>query len=451
MPTTPLDCPLPASACVTVEGGQTAAYNLEGVLLCPYHNRWGESAYRLSGPFEHHPLRIHASSTSGSPVIEDQAGRFFGLLGFEWDQADDIAFRYDGRGRLTVHNHGDRPIEVFSGDTPAAPGEHWRRYNAILSTRLARREQEPAFWGQLEYCTWVEQKHEARRAGGDATPHTVLNDDFIDRYLQQIDRLNLPKGKLTIDHGWQHGDETYGDWDPHPQRFPDLGRTAERIRNAGFVPGIWLAPIWLHPATRVARAQPQLLGPTIAPSNADSPLNDVWHYWTPGDELAQRMQDVFGYLYQLGFRKFKLDMIYARKDFMVALQAVIYNAVKAVAPDAEVETHHPDPFFGQYTDTVRTNDVLCNNRQQWRQLTRDHFMVCEQSAFDHIINLDHIGGNDPAVTSADYMEHLGFYRDATGHPVVSLLPHHAGIAAVEAVRELLTRHTLSPRARSRFR
>lgn len=434
---------------VQIEAGEGHEARLDAPLFCPYHNRWGESAYSLGGAFEHCPLQIHASSTSGAPVVEDASGRFVGILDFSWVQAPDVVFRYDG-SVLTVLNQSDRVLEVAFSETPRRGGGHWRDYNRLLADRLPVRENEPTFWSDLEYCTWVEQKHVALQAGKGCSPHDVIDDAFLDRYMDDIDRLGLPKGKLTIDHGWQHGDETYGDWDPHPDRFTDLGRTAERITAAGFTPRIWLAPIWLHPASRVARADPSLLGEPIAPSNADSPNIGDWNYWRPGPELAERVQQIFGDLYEAGYRKFKLDMVYGRKDLMAELQSVIYPAIKAVAPDAEVETHHPDPFLAIHTDTVRTNDILCNPRQGWRRLTQEHFEVCHKSAFGRVINLDHVGGNDPAVTPADFLEHLSLYRDAVGYPVISMLPHHVSDEAVEAVRNLLEAYRSDPRPRSRF-
>ena len=143
-------------------------------------------------------------------------------------------------------------------------------------------------------------------------------------------------------------------------------------------------------------------------------------------------------------------MIYAAMDCMIALHRLIYRVAKSVAPDAEIETHHPNPFFARYTDTVRTNDVLCHDRQAWRQLTRDHFEICEKSAFGTIINLDHIGGNDPAVAEEDYLEHPQFYAQGVGYPVVSLLPDHFGDRTTEAVSQLMTERARRPRARSRF-
>lgn len=438
-----------ASHVVELLPGEPIEIARTGVVYCPYHNRWGEPAYRLAGTFTHRPLTIHASSTSGSPVMEDASGRFVGVLEPPAAAPGSVLF-VGGRDRLAVVNRGPTPVAVWVADTPAAPGAHWRAYNRALSDRLPTPARTPSFWQQPEYCTWVEQKRLALEAGRPHAAQDLLDDAFVDRYLDRLDRLGLPPAKLTLDHGWQDGDATYGDWRPHPRRFPDLGRTARRIADAGFIPGIWLAPIWLHPDSDAARADPRRLGEPIAPSNHDSPHTGGWNYWRPTDAMTRRLTDVFARLYDQGFRKFKLDMTYARMDLMIRLHERVYHAIKAVAPDAEVETHHPNPFFAVHTDAVRTNDVLCHDPQDWRSLTAEHFDVCERSAFGKVINLDHVGGNDPRVTEADFLEHLGMYREAVGYPVVSLLPHHLGDAAVEATRDLMRSRVSTPRAVSRF-
>ena len=297
---------------VVLAGGDGLDISLRPPLLCPYHNRWGESAYRFGGPFDHCPLSIHVSSTSGSPLVEDAAGRLVGLLdpgssatgvgktSGEAEPADSgdprgVRFTFDGE-RFSVINGGPAAVELLVGDDPAEAGGYWRQYNRILAERWGEPPAGPDFWQQPEYCTWVEQKHAAGREGGRVTPHQVLDDEFVRRHVDRVLAAGLPPGKLTIDHGWQHGDATYGDWDPHPQRFADLGRTVEFIRSAGFIPGIWLAPIWLHPASRVPRRHPGSLGPAIVASNADSPHAGDWRNWQPTRAMADQMSIVLGRL-----------------------------------------------------------------------------------------------------------------------------------------------------------
>lgn len=434
---------------VTLQAGERLTSARSGPLYCPYHNRWGEVAYRLEGHFEHRPLTIHASSTSGSPVIEDSWGRFVGVLGFSSDQPEAVRFIAE-RDRLSVVNDGTEPIDLWVSDESAASGQHWRHYNRALAKRLPSPTPGPEFWEQPEYCTWVEQKWCTMTTGRPGGPKMALSDEFIDQYIDRIAQMNLPTGKLTIDAGWQNDSSSYGDWLPNPDRFPDLGRTAERIADAGFVPGLWLAPVWIHPDSEAAGLWPHAVGEKIAPSNEDAPNAGGWNYWEPIEEMSERLTAVFARLYGQGFRKFKLDMSYARMDLMIRLHERIYKAIKSVAPDAEVETHQPNPFFAVHTDVVRTNDVLCHDRQDWRRLTTDHFEVSERSAFGKVINLDHIGGNDPSVSEADFLDHLAMYQQAVGYPVVSLLPDRVGDAAIEATRELMWSRVHEPNAVSRF-
>lgn len=413
-----------------IKGPIEIVVHVQAPLFCPYHNVWGKNVYELSRPFAHNPFTIPASSTSGSPVIQDAEGRFFGFMN---DQSFNGAeFRYDGAGQLTICVPEGQSLWM---DESAEPNS-WRAYNRAVLSSLPPASRIRDFWCDVEYCTWVEQKALALITG--CHPHHVLNHDFVRGYIQKIEELELPKGKLTLDHGWQNGDETYGDWDVHPERFPDLRRTVDMIRESGFTPGLWMAPIWLHPASAAARTHPDWLGPKIHPATPDSPVAGDWNYFNPVSAVQDHLQDLFARFHAMGFMKFKFDMSYADKQFMKSLHRMIYRAVKNVSEDIEVEIHQPDIFFTTCCDAVRTNDILCNNDYpHWRALTQAHIEVCNKSAPGRVINLDHIGGNDPSVSAETYTEHLDIYRTATGHPVVSLLPSRFGAATVDGLRNYL--------------
>lgn len=76
--------------------------------------------------------------------------------------------------------------------------------------------------------------------------------------LQQLDWLRrqrdtLPIEVVQLDDGWE---VAVGDWKPN-ERFPHgMKWLAERIREAGFRPGLWLAPFIVHPKSRTARDHP---------------------------------------------------------------------------------------------------------------------------------------------------------------------------------------------------
>src|SRR5690606_7235994 len=79
-------------------------FAVRGPLYCPYHNAdirgQGSIDYYQHQAFEHNPFTLPALGCSGSPVILDQDGKFFGFM----SQAGETrsTFAYDGFTELTV-------------------------------------------------------------------------------------------------------------------------------------------------------------------------------------------------------------------------------------------------------------------------------------------------------------------------------------------------------------
>lgn len=435
--------------CDLVESEVTAGavqytFEVQAPLLCPYHNIWGRNVYKCTESFKHNPFTITASSTSGSPVIIDSNGKFFGFLNDSEVQCAE--FEFDGHGHLTITvPEGQR---LFVDESSSS--DSWRKYNQKVLSSFSASVSQHSFWSDIEYCTWVEQKAVAQERN--MTPFEVLNHEFITSYIRRINDLGLPKGKLTIDHGWQNGDETYGDWDVHPERFPNLQKTVDLIRDNGFTPGLWMAPVWLHPLSAAARNHPDWLGPAIVSSTPDSPAKGDWNYLLPRPEVLPHLEEIFARYHSMGFMKFKFDMTYAGKELMKSLHKIIYRAVKNVAEEIEVEIHQPDIFFAPYCDAVRANDVLCNDDQYpgWRDLTTMHMDICYKSSAGRVINLDHIGGNDPLVPEETFLEHLSLYENKVGYPVVSLLPSRFGENSIHKLRSFLEDYNLRRNAISDY-
>ncbi|MFG0248256.1 MAG: hypothetical protein ACF8OB_05160 [Phycisphaeraceae bacterium JB051] len=428
-----------------IPGSTTLTFPVTGPLYCPYYNIWGRDVYMRDHAFSDNPFTINASSTSGSPAIVDAKGQFFHFMTDAVEQGCQFAF--DGKDTLAVTiPQGQTLYHDDNCDADTA----WKHCNSLIMAEhplLDPNRQRPAHWDMIEYCTWVEQK----RIMGSGTPHEVLNDAFLDDYMQRVDAMGFPKGKFTIDHGWTPGHFTYGDWDVDTARFPDFAKTIGRIADNGFVPGLWMAPVWLHHLSRLVKNNPHLKGPMISPSTPDSPnKEDDWYYWIDSQETFDLIKPVFARFIDMGVRKFKWDMIYADKSFMKKLHILFYKAVKEIDPQVEVEIHQPDIFFAQYGDAIRTNDVLCNEKMAWRDLTLAHFKVCNQSSPGKVINLDHIAGNDPAISPERFCEHLDLYRGVQGYPVVSLLPDSIGTLAVDTLRDYLKAYEANPTPVSTF-
>lgn len=126
-------------------------------------------------------------------------------------------------------------------------------------------------------------------------------------------RAQLPLELIQIDDGYQ---SQVGDWLSFKPGFPDgPAPLAERIRRAGFTPGIWLAPFIVHPKAQIASKHPEWL----LHSRAGKPVNAgfVWDTFTNALDLTHPealayAQEVIGTAaHRWGYPYLKLDFLYA--------------------------------------------------------------------------------------------------------------------------------------------
>lgn len=395
-----------------------------GPVLLPCFNRWGQDVYLQTGDFDLDPVALPADSTSGSPVLLAE-GLFVGLL------APVPGGRFVRRGdRLTVTSVA--PVLIRDGE----PFDAWAEYSKLVTAAGGRAGRTAPFHDAVEYCTWVEQKA-AVRSGG--RPQDSLDDAFITDFLDRIDAMDLPRGKVTIDDGWFRpaGPGGMGDWDTDTSRIADLGRVAARIRERGHVPGLWFAPGRAAVDSAFLAGHPEEFVP-IASARAETVGRALRErYARPAAALLDQLRPIFGRYSELGFAKFKLDLHYGPKDRMIGQLQLAYAAIKELDPTHEVEHHVPDVFASRWADVVRTNDVLINGVQDWRRVAEAHWLISRWSSPDTLLNLDHVGGNDPGVGAADFVTHLDLMLRHDGHPVVSLLPDRLGPEAVDRLRSAM--------------
>lgn len=133
-----------------------------------------------------------------------------------------------------------------------------------------------------------------------------------------IRELFASRGRPTIfqlDDGWQRA---VGDWDPHPQRFPEgMRRIAELIASKGFLPGLWLAPFAVAPSARLFREHRDWLLRSEDGRLVRAGYNPDWERLFYCLDLSR--EEVRAYLRELfdriidewGFRYLKLDFLYA--------------------------------------------------------------------------------------------------------------------------------------------
>src|SRR6185437_11076234 len=120
-----------------------------------------------------------------------------------------------------------------------------------------------------------------------------------------------PLDVVQIDDGYQ---TTVGDWTSLNERFPDgMAHLAERIRSAGYRPGLWLAPFTVAANSRLAQEHPDWLvhdesgKPVFGGKNWGSELYglDTSH---PGAQ--EWLRDLFSLITRdWGFDYLKLDFL----------------------------------------------------------------------------------------------------------------------------------------------
>lgn len=274
---------------------------------------------------------------------------------------------------------------------------------------------------------------------------TVINamsDNFIDDYLRRIDKLNFPRGVLTLDHGWAINSVKFDFGLPRPDKtkFKIFPSTVKRIENAGFIPGLWFAPAFLYPKSQLFKEFPELRGEKFTGAN-EGGFNFPLHYLEGTDETDNIIYNWYKKMFtpyiEMGIRKLKIDFTYNNKSKMIKILELLYRAVKDINSEVEIEGHIPDIFASQYQDAVRLNDLVIETNPEWESLFEDHYKVCLNSAYKTQLNLDYVGTNSSSISEADFLKSLAQFKGKTGYPVISMLPDHFSSKAIDAVYEYL--------------
>ena len=411
-------------------------------IFCPYHSletnvdgHWGGWHYYRNDAFTHNPFTIQASGMSGSPVIVDAVGKF---VGFTNNYAyQDATFSFDGLETLTINV--PKGQEVFI-DESGNGDQAWRNYNALMLQRLgiSTIKGHPEFWADVEYCTWVEQKKQSTKP---LQHFNLLTHGFVKTYIKNIKALGYPLGKLTLDHGWgQFPDGSvksgFGSWIPDSEKFPDFKGTMHMIQDNGFTPGLWIGFPKIQKESIIAKQQPNLLGSwNVGDTDKDT---SAVRYLNPMGDIYGYASETIGRFYDMGVKKFKIDMSYNSKSDMIYIHKELYRAAKDIDTNIEMEFHVPDIFFAKYADVIRTNDVWLIDKFDWQSRVETHYKVAHQSACGKGINLDHIGGNaSENLTEKQFLKHLDMYNGKTGYPLVSLLPSRVSNKCVEKTGDYL--------------
>ena len=203
----------------------------------------------------------------------------------------------------------------------------------------------------------------------------VSEDDVIEN-IEALAAEAYPIDYVLVDDGYQRN---MSDWLSPNERFPHGIRwLAERIRENGFKPGIWIAPLTAHESSELVREHPDWL---LTDSDGkilthDTHMGKVHTMdYTVHEALDWLRTLVRTLVHEYGYRWVKLDgpirHYYDRGVFrngpMTSVQhiRIVLRAIREAADDAIVEG---EGYYGPSIALVDTQRVTQDIQQDWPRL-----------------------------------------------------------------------------------
>lgn len=209
------------------------------------------------------PFQLNQNTNPSTPIFSDVghfSSDFFALIGDRRTRRGLIAGFLSQKqqfGILEAKLENPAQLKIW------ADGDHVRLYpGALLTTDWAvlgcfdmdaehpidhyldavAREHELADFGEIPvgWCSWYQY-------------YSKVTSAQISENLHALKKVpgQLPLKKFQIDDGWQR---QVGDWLSFRRTFPHgLAGLVKEINQAGFQPGLWLAPFIVHPGSRLRR------------------------------------------------------------------------------------------------------------------------------------------------------------------------------------------------------
>ena len=211
--------------------------------------------------------------------------------------------------------------ETFRMEQTAEPMEAIERFARDKAALYGSRNS----WKPSVFCTWYYY-------GLTVTWQDVLTN------LERMERLHLPFDVFQIDEGWE---TTLGQWEPN-EKFPlSMKEAAERIRAAGYIPGIWTSPFVASEWADIWKEHPEWMLRDQSGQPCLFPMNDTTYCvfdithpgtWDYFEKLYRKLTFDWGYPYhKLDFTR--AAVIYenaAHYDRHITLAKAYYQAVAAI-------------------------------------------------------------------------------------------------------------------------
>jgi len=134
--------------------------------------------------------------------------------------------------------------------TAADPHDLYRQWGRMLisAAKIAdpARKRRDSWWLEPLYCTWMDQNFSVsalppaelaeQTTLAISSASSVLNEKFVRDAVQVIRRERLSIRTILLDAGWQMAT---GQWQPHPDRFPQFRTLIDELHQQGFKVVVW--------------------------------------------------------------------------------------------------------------------------------------------------------------------------------------------------------------------
>lgn len=263
---------------------------------------WSQAGW-LDLDREHHPplLRQLWPQQDDPALLENYPFASSGLIAFETDPgrvlllgALSVDARLEWRApHVSAAIQSHRPEEKHRWYlAEGAEMEVFNGYAQLLSEKFSARVTDPA---PRVWCSWY------------SLYRNISEPQMLDILR---DLHSLPFDVFQIDDGWQ---QHIGHWQPN-HRFPSgMAHLAAAVRQAGFTPGLWLAPFIAAPSSPVFQQHPEWFIQDAA--GAPLPAGENWGGSFYGLDVThpqaqQWLQELIHQVTAWGYTYLKLDFLY---------------------------------------------------------------------------------------------------------------------------------------------
>ena len=233
------------------------------------------------------------------------------------------------------------------------------------------------------YCTWGDQgaRSDARiaaelneQAAGAAPALKAMNEKLVRDAMATIRKKKLPFKTIILDAGWS---VMRGQWEPHPQRFPDFHKLVDDIHAMGIKVVVWWA--WPEIDDKAQVSSDYLMG-NGKRNRHGCRMFDFSNPRTQQEYLAPLFRKLFSNedgCYDLDGIKtdFIADKIHAdmpvfdpswrgEENYFLHLYALCQKLMRTYKPDGCHHAYAGNPFLMEYIDVNRTADVHTSNVEE---------------------------------------------------------------------------------------